>query len=147
MNRTIIFGIIITGFTLAASLMEYFGHSWFLNIFDIFDVLYFRKTYPLIEDIEVAINMRAIARIILGVGFYIGMFFAVLTFLEKQAKRLDWYPVISLAIITEAMVYYLWDYRFVENFTKWWEYLQAWHTIYVFIGICLFVAYVNYVSD
>lgn len=147
MNRTILFGLIITSFTFTASILEYFGHTWFVNIFDIFDILYFKKTYPLIEDVKLVVNMRSIIRILLGVGFYIGLFFALLTYLEKLAKKLNWYPVIFLAIITEVMMYFLWDYEFTKTYTKWWEYLGAWHTIFVFVGICLFVAYVNYISD
>ena len=143
LNRTIMLGLIIACITLIFSIVDYYTHS-ILNFLDIFEILRIRKTYPLIEDIVLVVDARALARIVLAVFFFIGTFFALLTYMDKQGHIPGWKPIAFLTFITECLTYILWDYGFTKDYTEWWHYLQAWHTIYVFVGIFLFVVYANY---
>jgi hypothetical protein len=138
MNRTIVIGLILAGFCIGITFWIWGDPGRFKVISDIRS-----EDFKIGEDFTFNISLILFIRVFLLVFFYVGIVLALATYSEKSGLLPGWYEVITPAIITVLVTYFIWDFprRAPE---QWWHYLFAWHLYYVLIGIILFILYLNY---
>jgi hypothetical protein len=138
MNRTMLIGLILAGICIGITFWIWGDPGRFRFISDV-------RTEQLSigEDFTYRISLMTFVRVLLLVFFYVGFVLALATYRERAGDLPGWYEVLTPAIFTIIITYFIWDYPRTapEEII---HYLYAWHLYYVLIGVFLFILYVHY---